>query len=219
MPWIQLTMLGGLVALDGTSVGQFMLSRPLVAATLAGWIMGDPLTGLQVGVLLELLFLAILPAGGARFPDVGPAALVGAVAAVHTPGPGGLALAVLLALVWGEVGGSTITVLRHLNGRLAPDLDPSVITVAHVRRSHMLGILLDFLRGSVVAASGIAAAALLGPVAAGGWPLALPDTIGLLLLGVSIPLGVLLRQFGGIGRRSWFFGMGLVVGLAGALLL
>src|SRR5690606_39516372 len=71
-----LLLLGGWMAVDGTSVGQFMVSRPLVAASLAGWIVGDPAAGLTVGVILELFHLAVLPVGAARYPEGGPAAVV-----------------------------------------------------------------------------------------------------------------------------------------------
>ena len=37
---LALSAMGGAISLDGTSAGQFMVSRPLVAATLAGWIVG-----------------------------------------------------------------------------------------------------------------------------------------------------------------------------------
>ena len=47
-------LLGGVLALDGTSVGQFMLSRPVVAGALTGWMLGDPALGLLIGTLLEL---------------------------------------------------------------------------------------------------------------------------------------------------------------------
>ncbi len=50
-----LSLLGGVLAVDGTSVGQFMVSRPLVAGVLAGWLLGDPMSGLWVGGILELL--------------------------------------------------------------------------------------------------------------------------------------------------------------------
>ena len=69
---------GVLVGLDMTSVAQSMLSRPLVAGTVAGTIVGDPAGGLMMGVLLELFALEVLPVGAARYPDCG----LGAVAAV-----------------------------------------------------------------------------------------------------------------------------------------
>ena len=46
---VPLALLGSWAALDGTSIGQIMVSRPIVSATLAGWLVGDPATGLLVG--------------------------------------------------------------------------------------------------------------------------------------------------------------------------
>ena len=54
---LPLVLLGGVLALDATSVGQFMFSRPLVAGALAGWVVGDAALGLSVGVVLELYLL------------------------------------------------------------------------------------------------------------------------------------------------------------------
>ena len=39
-----------------------MISRPLVAGALTGWLLGDPVTGLEVGAMLELFHLAGMPA-------------------------------------------------------------------------------------------------------------------------------------------------------------
>jgi len=47
------------VGLDLVSVPQAMLSRPLVAGTVAGWLAGDLEAGLAVGVLLELFALDV----------------------------------------------------------------------------------------------------------------------------------------------------------------
>ena len=44
MDLVWLSLLGGWVATDSTSFAQFMVSRPLVAASLAGWIVGDPVS-------------------------------------------------------------------------------------------------------------------------------------------------------------------------------
>ena len=79
MSLLWISLLGGVLALDATSVGQFMVSRPLVCGLLAGWVLGDPATGLLVGALLELYLLVSFPSGGARFPE-GATATVVAVA-------------------------------------------------------------------------------------------------------------------------------------------
>src|SRR6187549_2171976 len=120
-----LSLLGGLLALDGTSVGQFMFSRPMVAGTLAGGLIGAPMEGFLVGALLEIYLLVSFPVGGSRFPEGGPAAVVAAAA---TDAPGGLALGVGMGLLWGQVGGLSVTALRMANARLAPDPARSKVT-------------------------------------------------------------------------------------------
>ena len=80
---VSLAILGGLLALDATSVGQFMISRPLVAGTLAGWWLGDPGLGLEIGAILELFYIAGVPAGGSRVPETGSASVVAVAVAVR----------------------------------------------------------------------------------------------------------------------------------------
>src|SRR6185503_8489273 len=108
MTLLSASLLGGLLALDATAVGQFMVSRPLAAGLLAGWLAGDPVAGFLVGVILEIYLLVAFPVGGARFPEGATATVVGAVPAAPNPGPGALALGVGLGLVWGQLGGWSI---------------------------------------------------------------------------------------------------------------
>jgi PTS system mannose-specific IIC component len=62
MKIILLSLLGGILSLDRVGP-QFMISRPIVAAPLAGLMLGDPYTGLQAGALLELFWIDRLPIG------------------------------------------------------------------------------------------------------------------------------------------------------------
>lgn len=79
-------ILGALVALvcglDRVAVLQLMISRPIVAAPLAGWLLGDIETGLQVGLMIELLWLARLPVGAAIPPDDTQVAVGGTVLSI-----------------------------------------------------------------------------------------------------------------------------------------
>ena len=207
---VLLMALGGLVALDGTALGQFMVSRPLVAATLAGALLGDVTTGFVVGGVLELFYLSVLPVGGARFPEGGPAAVVGAATAAAIPGMAGLVAGIAAGLVWGAVGGHTVGWLRRLNTRIALDPAGPAVTPAAVARVQAACVTLDLVRGAVLTGVGL----LLGPWLAvwlgGGWPLDDGWSAGLLLLGAAVPLGALLRSF---GLRPLLLGAGLGLGL------
>jgi mannose/fructose/N-acetylgalactosamine-specific phosphotransferase system component IIC len=59
---------GALVALDRRAFLQAMLSRPLVAATGVGLLLGDPTAGVFVGLVFELAHLGDASLGGA-LPD------------------------------------------------------------------------------------------------------------------------------------------------------
>ncbi|MGH7752488.1 MAG: PTS sugar transporter subunit IIC, partial [Gemmatimonadales bacterium] len=89
---------GVLVGLDLVSLPQAMIARPLVAAPVAGAILGDFDAGLTVGLALELFQLDVLPVGASRYPEYGPAAIAGAAAAHLAPGVLGLGLAILAGL-------------------------------------------------------------------------------------------------------------------------
>jgi len=53
---------GGTMCLDRI-VLQAMISRPVVAGTVTGWMLGDPVVGLLVGALMELFWIDHLPIG------------------------------------------------------------------------------------------------------------------------------------------------------------
>lgn len=54
---------GGIIGLDRTAAGQFMISQPVVAGPLTGWLLGDPVAGTVIGVVLELLWVLDMPVG------------------------------------------------------------------------------------------------------------------------------------------------------------
>src|SRR3982750_1739865 len=110
-------MLGGLLGLDVVCFPQMMISRPLVAATIAGAFVGDATTGLLVGATLELIALATLPFGASRYPEWGSAGVVGgAIAAALRTAPAGTVTAgVLATLIPAGVGGWALVKLRQWN--------------------------------------------------------------------------------------------------------
>ena len=216
---VLLSLLGGVLAADGTSVGQFMVSRPLVAGVLAGWLLGDPMSGLWVGGILELLLLSDLPVGGARFPEGGPATVAAVAASTAAPWPGGLALGVLCGLLMGQVGGRTLGLLRHLNGHLAPDPTKGMVTDRRVVASHLAGIAMDLFRGVLLTAAGVLAGGAFVAWAGRAWPLDLANSVALLLLAASVPSGTLAGGFGGLRRTRGLLAVGVAAGLLGAFLL
>jgi len=112
-----LVLWGAVVGLDLVSVPQAMLSRPLVAGTVAGWLAGDLEAGRRVGVLLELFALDVRPIGAVRYPDYGPATVAAAALAAGAPWELGLGLSVTLGLLLAVLGGWTLQLVRRSNAR------------------------------------------------------------------------------------------------------
>jgi mannose/fructose/N-acetylgalactosamine-specific phosphotransferase system component IIC len=209
-----LSLLGGLLALDATSLGQFMLSRPLIAAGLAGMIAGNPEGGIVVGVLLEAIHLAVLPVGAARYPEAGPAAVAaaGAYAGSHVGQQVALLASVVFMLAWGWVGGRSVEWLRRWNVRTAVPA-PGPVSVATVERLHLRATALDFVRGVLVTLVGLLVLGTLLETL--GWiPFREPWTRPALALSAAAALASSLRLFG--RRRMPLFVAGAA---AGALLL
>ncbi len=71
-------LMGGIVYADTDAVGQFMISQPLIACTVAGWLLGSTTIGFTVGVLLQLPYLVEIPIGGAKIPQGNLGAFVAA---------------------------------------------------------------------------------------------------------------------------------------------
>ena len=209
--------LGAVLALDTTSVGQTMISRPLVAGPLTGWVLGDPSLGLAVGAVLELYLLVSFPSGGARFPEASTATVVAVASVASLDTAGALPIGVAMGLVWGQLGGFTVMGLRRINGRLAPgpeDPRPERVSVAH-----LTAVALDAVRGATLAVAGALVGRWAAPLLAAGWPLGEADSQGLLLMGGAISAGVLLRTVGGFRANRIIFAAGMALAVVGARFL
>src|SRR4029077_16299322 len=118
---LPIALLGGLLGLDVVCFPQAMWSRPLIAATAGGGLIGHATSGLILGAALELIALETLPFGAARYPEWGSAATVGgALYANHYPDPpGALSMAVIAAIATAWIGGWSMIQLRYANARVA----------------------------------------------------------------------------------------------------
>ncbi|MFO7982912.1 MAG: PTS sugar transporter subunit IIC [Desulfuromonadales bacterium] len=118
--------------LDRTAALQIMISRPIVAAPLTGLLLGQPLVGLQVGALMELLWLGRLPLGAAIPPDDTQVAIGASFLSIVLGELTGLAgleftmLSTLIALPLGKAGQYFDRAARHWNGRVQRDAEKAV---------------------------------------------------------------------------------------------
>lgn len=220
MTFVALMALGGIVALDASSFGQLMLSRPLVAGTLAGALVGLPLEGALLGAVLETLTLDILPVGAARYPESGTAvvAAVGTLGLAEVAvGPPVLLITLVYALGWQRVAGATVVGGRYLNERMVragrpgpPEMDRLI------EHRHIETMLLDVVRGLGVTAVGLLLGMPLLRLAAEYWSLPAPAAGVAVSTAAAAALAGAVALFGETPRARLF----LIAGLAcGSILL
>lgn len=205
---------GTIAGLDLVSVPQGLLSRPLVAATIAGWLCGNVTGGLLAGMVLELYALDVLPIGASRYPDFSVAAVAGGVAAAFVPAAVAVGLAGLIGLPMASLGGWTLQRLRRRNAvsvhrRLERVAAGDGRAIWELQRN---GMLRDALRSFSLAVIGIGLAILVTQI---HWDAVVHAEIlswAVLAGGIAAALGGALRSAGRGARRHWL-AVGLAVGI------
>jgi PTS system mannose-specific IIC component len=133
--------------LDRVAALQFMLSRPIVAGPLTGLVLGEPLVGLQVGMLVELLWLGRLPVGASIPPDDTQIAIGGtflsimfATPAISTPVT--IICCLLIAIPLAKSGQFFDRMARQANNLLVKRAEQNVLTgdLDSIDRLHLVGI-------------------------------------------------------------------------------
>jgi len=204
--WILLVLLGGLLGVDSVSWPQAMISRPLIAATLGAWIMGEPAAGFLVGAVLELYAMRYPPYGAARYPDTGPAGLIAGASFAGAGGSqiGPLVVAVIAGWAIGWIGSRSAQALRFINERLVTG-DPGLASrpaVFEVR--HRTAIWLDVARGGLIVAAFMVPVAIAARLAVGvpGDGSVAAYSVVAVALGVAASVGAGGRNTA-FGLRGW----------------
>ena len=215
---LPVALLGGVLGLDVVGFPQAMISRPLVAATAGGALLGHSMSGLMIGAALELIALETLPFGAARYPEWGSAATVGgAVYANHFGDPpGAMAMAVMAAVATGWIGGWSMIQLRYANARIARSRRHALEAGARgtVIGLQIGGLSADLLRGILL--SGIAYAVFnpLGTALIGLWKidgrLSRAVVVG---VAAAVATGAAWKLFHSVPWARWVFLSGLGIGL------
>jgi mannose/fructose/N-acetylgalactosamine-specific phosphotransferase system component IIC len=218
---VALSLLGGVLSVDATAAFQMMFSQPLVAGSIAGFVVGDPVLGLVVGSTLQLVWIGVLPVGAAPFPDGAVAGSVGVGVGAILAGAGvsaGLALAAgtIAGLAAGVVGQRVTAHVRRTNVRYsaiaesrAEQGDARGVTAAVA-----LGIVTRFATASLLAATFLTASLLLrflGSFAVSG---AFPTALW------AAPVAAATIAIGGKGKKEiWFLAAGFAAGLVLVVIL
>ncbi len=218
---LPLVLLGAVLGLDVVSFPQAMISRPIVAATLAGAFAGSPAAGLVVGVALECLALETLPFGASRYPEWGSASVVGGLIGTRgadgalLPDPGAWVIGVMAAIATAWVGGWSMVQHRKLIARWArPRLEElaagSMRTVVSLQ---VYGLTADLLRGGGLTLLGLTVAWPISTWAIASWRLGALETRGVLILGAAaVAASAVWKVLHGYSVTRRLFVAGLAVG-------
>jgi PTS system mannose-specific IIC component len=216
---LPLGLLGAVLGLDTVSFPQAMLSRPLVAATAGGALLGEPMSGLVMGAALELIALETLPFGASRYPEWGSASVVGgAIFAEAADGTAGaMSVSFIAALTTAWFGGWTMVKLRQMNARWAAHSRKALDAGARgsVISLQLKGMTADLVRGFLVTVAAWAVFLPLAMLALGEWTvearLSRAIAVG---IATSVAAGAAWKIFHGSMAARWTFVAGLAMGFA-----
>ena len=218
---ILVTILGGLVALDKTEAYQTNLSQPLVIGLIVGFLLKDLHTGIKIGILIQLIYLWVLPMGTAIFPDPATGGVVGTFGFIvllrffpeRTDSV--LLFTLLYTVVFSLFAGWTLIRQRELNLKLIQKADfyAKEGKISKIDKLFFWGLLGSFGRGVILTGLGILGVFILvKPII--GFSASLPDHY---LRGIEIPIlgfgiGAMFHFFGKRKNLLWL-GLGLGLGI------
>ncbi len=149
---LSIAFAGGIIGLDRTAAGQFMVSQPIVAAPLTGLLLGDAVTGLVIGVILELIWLVDMPVG-TFVPADSTVASIFASAVAILGSPGGprmsvLGFSILLTAALAPITIKADQMMRQYNARLGirEEASRGMLTGSRLARVHLSGLGVFFLK-------------------------------------------------------------------------
>ena len=118
---VSISLFGALLTLDTKALFQVLISQPLIACTLIGWLTNDIALGLHIGFLMQLLWLSNLPVGAALVPEGNLASIVAAGLVIQLNHQFGdytnfiILIAALYALGVSCIGAKIVDLLRNWN--------------------------------------------------------------------------------------------------------
>jgi mannose/fructose/N-acetylgalactosamine-specific phosphotransferase system component IIC len=112
-------LLIGFLGLDTTIAFQVLISQPIFACSIFGWLLGNAPLGIEIGIMMQLIWLNILPVGASVFLEGNIASMITCVIVIKFDSLGLPNLVFTVALAIGflvSYVGARLTVLdRKLN--------------------------------------------------------------------------------------------------------
>ena len=153
-----ISILAGIIAIDVRTIGGTMGSRPLVIGPLVGLMLGDVSIGFYVAILVELLWIGLLPIGAYLPVETLPITTVAVSLTVilkdsiGMPVPALLIFALMAAIPLGYVGRWSEVHIRDLNSLMSASLVKAAENGEFRRISRIQGvnIFITFLKNFIL---------------------------------------------------------------------
>jgi len=122
MDLIVLALVISVLSLDITIAFQVLISSPIFACPLIGWILGDVWMGFEIGILFQLLWLGRIPVGAYIMPEGNIASMIvtSLVILYQEIGFPNTALAIVFieGIIVSFIGAQLTYFYRKLNGKI-----------------------------------------------------------------------------------------------------
>ncbi|MBN2425481.1 MAG: PTS sugar transporter subunit IIC [Calditrichaceae bacterium] len=102
---IAISIIGAVLVIDTSIAFQFLISQPIIACTITGWFLNDPMLGLEFGLLFQLIWMADIPAGAYIIPAGNMASIISTVVGIKllNNNQEALSLIILICVVYGLI--------------------------------------------------------------------------------------------------------------------
>ncbi len=156
------SFIGGLVAIDTAAAWQIMISQPVVACPLLGWLLGDVHLGLTIGILLELPWLINIPMGGVHGAEGNLGAIVATSLSIYLKAIGAnteniiIIASILYSLLISRIGMVLVDYVRQANNRLLHRADVAAQQgdLSRISLLNVIGVFYSFLMGALLVGIG-----------------------------------------------------------------
>jgi mannose/fructose/N-acetylgalactosamine-specific phosphotransferase system component IIC len=165
MELIYVSLAVGFLGLDSTAAFQTMISRPLVTGFVTGFLLGDMVTGLAIGCLIELIWVGLVPVGSVVVPEFGLGAAVASAGTIFFMRENQFGVSVeavsvwmlLLGLVFAYLGGLVEIAVRRFHAVLARWVDGRLEKgdESSLAKAVVFSLILIFAKGFVLSLLGL----------------------------------------------------------------
>lgn len=199
---LAVSFLGAFFSADSTAVGQVMISRPIFCGPIIGLVLGDIETGLKIGMIMELIWITVIPMGVSLPPDSAIVTVIATYLAANfqpeTGGNGYLVFYLLLIIPVGIIFKKLDIIHRKYNSifvfRMEQKIDEG--DFAYIDKITYLSALFFLLKAFIFLIIVITAASLIAPRLYGIVPGNVRDSLNILVYILpSVGLGTAMTTF------------------------